>query len=405
MCRLGRCPNTSDGLAEADLTETNASFVRAGKSFLRDLVLPRPSAGMPKLPDGAPLVVAGMFRTGSGLGRAAISCFEALQHENLRPIAVDLSTPFNQVDLQTHLPLAPFPGGAQGTLILLTNPPEVPAALKVLGLRRWHNWRIVACWVWELSFVPEAWRDAEKFVSEIWAPSRFVAEAFRVHFDRPVKVVPHFIAVPKLPQASSSDTLRLLALADARSSLERKNPLAAARMFKAAFCDGMSVELTIKCRNLDLYPDYAAELLESIGGDPRIRLIRETLFAEAQFELLKSCDILLSPHRAEGFGVPLAEAMALGKYVIATGWSGNLEFMDAECAVLLPSKLIPAEDRTGVYPPALGAVWAEPDFDAGVEALRSAAATPERRHAFRTAGPAAISARLGPGAYARALGT
>ena len=115
------------------------------------------------------------------------------------------------------------------------------------------------------------------------------------------------------------------------------------------------------------------------------------------------CDVLLSPHRAEGFGVPLAEAMSLGKYVIATGWSGNLEFMDASCSVLLPSTLIPAEDGTAVYAPIPGAVWAEPDFEMGVEALRAAGATPESRHAFRTTGPAAIAARLGSRAYADAL--
>lgn len=352
-----------------------------------------------------PLVVAGMFRTGSGLGRAALSCYNALHHEGFRPVAVDLSARFNQADLGTHLPLAPFPRRARGTLVLVANPPEVPAALKALGLRRWHNWRIIACWAWELSVAPASWRSAEKYVSEIWVPSRFVADAFAGQFGRPVKIVPHFIAPPALPPAATYDILRVLTLADARSSLERKNPLAAVRMFKAAFSAGQDAQLTIKCRNLDLYSEYASELMRAIGGDPRIRLIKETLSAEAQAELLRTSDVLLSPHRAEGFGIPLAEALALGKYVIATGWSGNLEFMDSGCAVLLPSKLIPALDRTGVYSPLPGAVWAEPDFDSGVEALRSSAASAERRHAFRTAGPTAITSRLGTNAYASALRT
>ena len=366
-------------------------------------MLPRPAAGMPPLPGDAPLVVAGMFRTGSGVGRAAVSCLEALQREGFRPVAADLSAHFNQADLEVQVPLAPFPKDKRGILVLVVNPPEVPAALKALGLRRWHNWRIIASWVWELPVAPEAWRSAEKFVSEIWVPSCFVADAFAGQFDRPVKIVPHFTALPALPPPATGDTLCILTLADARSSLERKNPLASVRMFKAAFGSDAHAELTIKCRNLDLYPDYAAELVEVIGGDPRIRMLRETLSIEAQADLLQSCDVLLSPHRAEGFGVPLAEAMALGKHVIATGWSGNLDFMDASCAVLLPSKLIPAIDRTGVYAPLPGAVWAEPDFEAGIEALRAVAATPERRHAFREAGPAAIAARLGSRAYLEAL--
>jgi glycosyltransferase involved in cell wall biosynthesis len=230
-----------------------------------------------------------------------------------------------------------------------------------------------------------------------------VADAFTTHFDRPVKIVPHFTALPALQPAAPGETLRVLTLADARSSLERKNPLASVRMFKAAFGADMQAELTIKCRNLDLHPDYAAELLQAIDGDPRIHMHRETLPAEAQAELLQFCDVLLSPHRAEGFGIPLAEAMALGKYVIATGWSGNLEFMDATSAVLLTSKLIPAVDRTGVYAATPGAVWAEPDFEAGVEALRAVAATPERRLAFRSAAPAAVAVRLGSRAYTEAL--
>ncbi len=358
---------------------------------------------MPPLPPGAPLVVAGMFRTGSGLGQAAICCVDALQREGFSPLAVDLSARFNQADLEPPLSLGSIPGGSQGTLILVANPPEVPSALRTLGLRRWHNWRIIACWVWELPIVPEAWRTAEKFVSEIWVPSRFAADAFAGRFDRPVKIVPHFTPLPATPATTSNTTLRVLTLADARSSLERKNPLAAVRMFKAAFASGEDVRLTLKCRNLDLYPDYAAELMQAVAGDPRIELVRETLSAEAQAEMLRSCDVLLSPHRSEGFGMPLAEAMALGKYVIATGWSGNLDFMESSCAELLPYTLVPAQDRTGVYAPQSGAVWAEPDFEAGVAALHAAAATPESRHAFRTSAPAAITARLGSRAYADAL--
>lgn len=344
-----------------------------------------------------------MFRTGSGLGQAALRCVEALRHEGFAPLSVDLSARFNQADLEPPFPLDSFPGRSQGTLILVANPPEVPSALRVLGLRRWHNWRIIACWVWELPVAPEAWRSAEKFVSEIWVPSRFVADAFADRFDRPVKIVPHFTPLPAIAPATTSNTLRVLTLADARSSLERKNPLAAVRMFKAAFASGEDVRLTLKCRNLDLYPDYAAELEQAIAGDPRIELMRETLSSDAQAEMLRSCDVLLSPHRSEGFGMPLAEAMALGKYVIATGWSGNLEFMEPGGAALLPYKLIPAQDRTGVYAPQAGAVWAEPDFEAGVEALRAAAAAPESRHTFRTSAPAAIAARLGSRAYAEAL--
>lgn len=368
---------------------------------LRDLALPRPSTGPWPEEVEIPLVVAGMFRTGSGLGRAAQRCYEALTLEGLSPIAVDLSDRFNQADLDPSIPLEPFPFAKAGTIILVANPPELPLALRALGLRRWHNWRIVGAWVWEHPVVPESWKQAEKLVSEIWAPSVFVAEAFRRRFDRPVKIVPHYTPV-LAPPSRADGPLRVLTLADARSSLERKNPLAAIRMFRAAFGPETRAELVIKCRNLDQYPDYASEVATAVGNDSRIVLKTETLSDADQARLVQSCDVLLSPHRAEGFGVPLAEAMALGKYVIATGWSGNLEFMDRGNSVLLPYTLVPVIDRTGVYPQVPGAVWAEPNFDAGVAALRAAAA-PGGRDSFRDSGPAAIAARLGTRAYVDAL--
>lgn len=384
------------------MSENLASALRTSLVQLRDLALPRPSTGPWPEEADIPLVVAGMFRTGSGLGRAAQRCYEALTLEGRSPIAVDLSERFNQSDLEPRIALEPFPLAKAGTIILIVNPPELPLALRALGLRRWHRWRIIGAWVWEHPVAPESWKPAEKLVSEIWAPSTFVAEAFRRRFDRPVKVVPHYTPVPAVPSRADGP-LRVLALADARSSLERKNPLAAIRMFRAAFGPETSAELVIKCRNLDLYPDYASEVATAIDSDPRITLKTETLSEADQARLLHSCDVLLSPHRAEGFGVPLAEAMALGKHVIATGWSGNLEFMDRSNSALLPYSLVPVSDRTGVYATVSGAVWAEPNFDAGVAALR-AAASPGGRDAFRESGPAAITARLGTGAYVDALG-
>ena len=375
---------------------------------MRSMMLPRPvRTNSYDLPDG-PLVIAGMFRTGNGLGRAARACYEALKAEGFQPQAVDLSTLFNQADLEATLPLSTMAQRERGTLIMFANPPEMERALAGLGLKRWHKWRIIGAWSWELTSLPSHWARQTRYVSEVWAPSQFVADSFSSQFDCPVRVVPHFVPVSPLPPALSAARqedrpLRILTLADARSSLERKNPAAALRMFRAAFPHDQKAEFIFKCRNLALFADYAQELHEAAAGDNRITILDQTLTDRDQAALLDRADIVLSPHRSEGFGVHLAEAMARGKSVVATGWSGNLEFMSQEGSVLLPYALQPVHDSTGVYRPGEGTVWAEVNFEAGVEALRSLAANPDQRSRLATGGRETIARRLGSGVYRDAV--
>jgi glycosyltransferase involved in cell wall biosynthesis len=270
-------------------------------------------------------------------------------------------------------------------------------ALLGLGLRRWHHWHIIGAWVWELSIAPKAWRRQAELVSEIWAPSQFVARTFSARYDKPVRIVPHHVPIVSREKGlkATSQKLTILSIADARSSLERKNPHAAIRMFRAAFDQDAHVELIVKCRNLSLFPKEASELRGAIAGDPRIQLHDETLDHKKQADLVESADIFLSPHRSEGFGLNLAEAMAAGKCVIATGWSGNMDFMSDETAELLPYKLVPTLDASGVYIPEPGACWAEPDFDAGVVALKSLLANPNRRASIGARAQATIANSLG----------
>ncbi|MEQ9506367.1 MAG: glycosyltransferase [Hyphomonas sp.] len=382
---------------------TVAAAIQYGKALARGLILPRPGPAPRPAASGEPLVVAGMFRTGSGLGRAAQRCFEALQQEGAAPVAVDLSELFHQADLAPSVPLQPFPQTKRGTLILFANPPEVERALMGLGLRRWHDWHIIGAWVWELTVAPAEWQRQANMVSEIWAPSRFVADAFEARYDRPVRIVPHHVPVPADPPPRHNAKLQVLTIADARSSLERKNPVVAVEMFRAAFPADYPAELTVKCRNLALFPEHAARLHKAIGGDTRIRLADTTLTDAEQAALLDSADILLSPHRSEGFGMNLAEAMAAGKCVIATGWSGNLAFMDETAAIPLPYSLVPVNDPASIYTPEPGTLWAEPDFAAGVAALQALAADPERRRTLGAKARQLVSEQLGTGIFREAL--
>ena len=351
--------------------------MKRGKAAIRRMILPQPRSRATTLLESSPLVVAGMFRTGNGIGRAARSCYEALSQEGLSPLAVDLSDLFHQIETDSVVPLSAMPRASCGTLILFANAPETERALIGLGLRRWHDWRIIGAWAWELPVGPTSWARQARLLSEVWYPSQYVGNAFGKNMDVPHCIVPHFVPTrpnargsPLRAEANDDVRLRVLSIADGRSSLPRKNILSAIRMFSRAFPGPEKAELYLKFRNLDHSPEYQREVLAAASGDRRIHVIDRTLPQDEHEALMARSHVLISPHRAEGFGLNLAEAMACGKAVIATGWSGNLEFMNAQNSILLPYKLEPVKDSSGIYSGFDRTQWAEAEVDAGAKALR-----------------------------------
>jgi glycosyltransferase involved in cell wall biosynthesis len=385
------------------------SPIQQGKAAIRRMILPQPGTRSIIFREDSPLVVAGMFRTGNGIGRAARSCYEALQKEGLSPLAVDLSDLFFQADTASTVPLSGMPNTRSGTLILFANAPETERALMNLGLRRWHDWRIIGAWAWELPVGPKSWSRQARMLSEVWYPSRYVHDALHRNAGAGQSIVPHYVPMrPILPsnlQASANNgvNLRVLCIADGRSSLPRKNLLSAIRMFSRAFTKGEQARLILKCRNLEEYPDYQREVMQDAAQDPRIEVIDRTLPQDEHDALLAHCDVLISPHRAEGFGLNLAEAMACGKAVIATGWSGNLEFMNEKNSILLPFQLTPVRDPSGIYTGFEGAQWAEAEIDAGARALRDLYDSPSSVTNLAEAARASISRTLTSSRYTDAL--
>ena len=186
------------------------------------------------------------------------------------------------------------------------------------------------------------------------------------------------------------------------SSLERKNPLAAIAAFRAAFGDRKDRMLLLKVGNPDHFPRDFAVITAAAAAAPNIRIETRVLPAEDNAALLNACDIVLSLHRAEGLGLVPAEAMLCGKPVIATGWSGNMEFMDSESAALVGYRLVPVRDARHVYD-VPGAMWAEPDVHEAVAQLRRLADDAAQRAALGARGRSAVIARLGVGHLADAV--
>jgi glycosyltransferase involved in cell wall biosynthesis len=174
------------------------------------------------------------------------------------------------------------------------------------------------------------------------------------------------------------------------SSLTRKNPFAAVAAFRGAFGDRPDRVLLLKIGHPNHAPEDFARLAQ-MARAPNIVVHTQTLPPADSHALTACADIVLSLHRSEGFGLVLAEAMLLGKSVIATGWSGNTAFMNPATAALVNYRLVPARDDRNVYRDAL---WAEPDLMEAVVHLRRLADDPEYRLALGQKARASAMAQL-----------
>jgi glycosyltransferase involved in cell wall biosynthesis len=167
------------------------------------------------------------------------------------------------------------------------------------------------------------------------------------------------------------------------SGFSRKNSLGAIDAFTRAFGPEEDAFLVVKVNNAQGFPEPLSSLRQRARSDPRIIVVDEVLSYPEVLSLYASADAFVSLHRAEGLGLCLLEAMSLGKPAIATGWSGNMDFMTEQNGCLVGYSLVPVHDETqAAYRPEFagpGARWAEPRLEEAVHWMRRLAEDSELR--------------------------
>jgi glycosyltransferase involved in cell wall biosynthesis len=241
--------------------------------------------------------------------------------------------------------------------------------------------RRIGYWVWEMEHLPKAWRRDFSSVDRIWAPSGYNATLFAEQDEAPVDVVPHVVPVDLEPvgnrapirEALSLPTDRRLILYvfDGASYLVRKNPAALVRAFAASKLGEQDWSLVLKTKHLMDRPGDGRELATLAGETEGVILLDRSLSSRELSDLVAACDIYASPHCAEGFGLTVAEAMAAGRVVVATDYSGTTQFLDASCGFPVTATSWTLGENFGHY--TKGGTWAKIDEEALANALTLAA--------------------------------
>lgn len=353
----------------------------------------------------SPLVVSAFYAGATGVAAAGRATADALERAGFAVIRHDLGPLLDAGGFQEH----DLPGDPRGVWLIHANPPEAKLALARLRRSAWERRFRIGYWAWELPRAPPDWLAFSAAFHALWAPSAFVRDALG-GAAAPVTLRPH--PAPSIGGAAADragfglpeQAVVFLVMADLASGFRRKNPLGAVEAFRVAFpAESPDRRLVVKLHAAAARPQALAALTAAAGGRGDIRLIDEAFAHARVLSLVASADVLVSLHRAEGFGLPIAEALALGRAVLATGWSGSETLLAGIDAARVPFRLTPVSDPGGPYD-LPDQTWAEPDGAAAAMGLRDLAADPRLRAAIARDGRVAL-ARLDAAWKPEALNT
>jgi glycosyltransferase involved in cell wall biosynthesis len=322
-----------------------------------------------------------------GLGAAARAYTDAL-----RSVGVDVATTtiepprptsglgaasvFAEVD---YADAPELPDSEAAINLVCVNADELPQFAEQLGDGFRGGRRTIGIWAWETDDVPDRWKVAYELVDEIWTYSSFVAQSLSRVAPVPVIPIPIPVPVPQPPDEPLDlglpDGFSFLFAFDFLSTPARKHPEGVIKAFMQAFAPGEGPQLVIKTLHGAMRPVWFDRLRWLARDRDDVHIVDCSLTASERDSLMAGCDCYVSLHRAEGFGLTIAEAMALGKPVIATAYSGNLEFMTPMNSYLVEYAMTRVGPEGEHYP--VDGTWAEPDLDHAARLMRHVYEQPE----------------------------
>jgi glycosyltransferase involved in cell wall biosynthesis len=356
----------------------------------------------PQVHDSPPLWgvnVAGFFTAELGMGEAARLLVTGLDAARIPalPIQGHLMPPSERGVDFTYL----TPDEAAYPLnIVCINGDGIAPFAREAGRSFFAGRYSIGLWWWEAGEPPESWSTAYDFLDEVWVCSQYVYDAIAPSSPVPVVRVRLPLLEPQLEARSRADLgfppdgFLFLCVHDYQSIAARKNPVGAIEAFRRAFPEEGTARLVVKSLNAAERKLEHARVIRATGERNDITLLDGYVSSTEKNAMIAACDCMVSLHRSEGFGIPLAEAMMLEKPVIATRYGGSLEFMNDENSYLVDWSPVPV--GPGSYPYSPDAVWANPDLDDAASLMRRVLDAPDEASVRAAAARTQLLARHAP---------
>lgn len=293
-----------------------------------------------------------------------------------------------------------------GVNIMHIEPLDLAFAYRKLGSNMWQGHYNIAFWLWELEEFPESWKKSLALVDEIWTPSEFTSRCIRKVTQKPVFTIPYCVTAPAKEEYDRvyfnlpKDKFLFLVMYDTNSTMARKNPLGAIESFKKAFSpQDEGVGLVLKMNN-PRKEDIEA-LKSSLGEYRNIYYINKTMEKAEVNSLIRCVDVFVSLHRAEGFGLVMAEAMLNETPCIATDWSSNTEFMNKDVACMVDYTMTTLKKTQEPYKK--GSRWADANTDTAAKYMKKLVSDKEFYDTLAKRGREYIEKKLGMEQAAKAI--
>ena len=330
--------------------------------------------------------VVGIFKAETGFGEAVRGTLNALIAAGIPVTIIDM-----EVSLKNRLNDESVTGFSEENTypvnLVQVNPFMIAKLLENKGAGFFKGKYNIAYWVWETTEIPDNFLEFEYLFDEIWTASEYCLKAISQKATIPVVCIPHIAEInaddiaPSLPFTLAKEKFIFLNIFDFGSLIERKNTLGLIEAFKKAFeKSNNDVLLVIKSSTGFNYPKEKKLVENAIASYPNIMLTDAMFRRNELLALSQRADCYVSLHRSEGFGLNMSDAMVMGKPVIATGYSGNMEFMSINNSFPVKYRLETIDYKLPPYPQ--GSIWSNPDTDHAASLMQYVVANPEEAAAI-----------------------